>query len=166
MVGSALAIGVVGAGGFRLDPMGVLAALLAAVSFAFYNIAGHHILTRYDRWIVLLYTTFSAAAFWIFVNPPWKLAAAHYSAEQLAFLLVFRCGLGAGAVLALLRRTATPGADTCDCGELPGAGVLDRAGGVLLGRSPAPGANAGNRHGAGSNRDRAAAGRRRAGGGM
>lgn len=89
VLGSALAIGVVGAGGFRLDPIGVLAALLAAVSFAFYNIAGHRLLTRYDRWIVLLYTTFSAAAFWIFVNPPWKLAAAHYSAEQLAFLAVF-----------------------------------------------------------------------------
>jgi drug/metabolite transporter (DMT)-like permease len=66
-----------------------MAALLAAVSFAFYNIAGHRLLTRYDRWIVLFYATFSAAAFWMFVNPPWKLAAAHYSGEQLAFLAVF-----------------------------------------------------------------------------
>ena len=89
VLGSALAIGIVGAGGFRLDPIGVMAALLAAVSFAFYNIAGHRLLARYDRWIVLLYTTFSAAAFWMFVNPPWKLAAAHYSGEQLAFLAVF-----------------------------------------------------------------------------
>jgi drug/metabolite transporter (DMT)-like permease len=89
VLGSALAIGIVGAGGFRLDPIGVMAALLAAVSFAFYNIAGHRLLARYDRWIVLLYTTFSAAAFWMFVNPPWKLAAAHYSGEQLTFLAVF-----------------------------------------------------------------------------
>jgi drug/metabolite transporter, DME family len=89
VVGSALAIGIVGAGGFRLNPIGVVAALLAAVSFAFYNIAGHRLLARYDRWIVLLYTTFSAAAFWMLVNPPWKLAAAHYSGEQLAFLAVF-----------------------------------------------------------------------------
>jgi len=89
VLGSALAIGVVGGGGFRLNPIGVMAALLAAVSFAFYNIAGHRLLARYDRWIVLLYTTFSAGAFWMFVNPPWKLAAAHYSGEQLAFLAVF-----------------------------------------------------------------------------
>jgi len=89
VLGSALAIGVVGAGGFRLNPIGVLAALLAAVSFAFYNIAGHRLLARYDRWIVLLYTTFSAAAFWIFVNPPWKVVAAHYSAAQWTFLAVF-----------------------------------------------------------------------------
>ena len=89
VVGSALAIGVVGAGGFRLNPVGVLAAMLAAVSFSFYNIAGHNILARYDRWIVLLYTTFSAGAFWLVVNPPWKLAAAHYSAQAWGFLLVF-----------------------------------------------------------------------------
>jgi drug/metabolite transporter, DME family len=89
VVGSALAIGVVGAGGFRLDAVGVIAAMLAAVSFAFYNVAGHQILTRYDRWIVLLYTTFSAGAFWMIVNPPWKLAAAHYSGSQWGFLLVF-----------------------------------------------------------------------------
>jgi drug/metabolite transporter (DMT)-like permease len=89
VVGSALAIGVVGAGGFRVDPVGVMAALLAAVSFAFYNVAGHQILGRYDRWIVLLYTTFSAGAFRMIVNPPWKLVAAHYSGWQWGFLAVF-----------------------------------------------------------------------------
>jgi drug/metabolite transporter, DME family len=89
VVGSALAIGVVGAGGFRLDPVGVMAALVAAVSFAFYNVAGHQILKRHDRWIVLMYTTFSAAAFWLVVNPPWKLVAAHYSGLQWGFLAVF-----------------------------------------------------------------------------
>ncbi|MGC2197875.1 MAG: EamA family transporter [Terriglobales bacterium] len=89
VVGSALAIGVVGSGGFRLDPVGVIAAMVAAVSFAFYNVAGHRILGRYDRWIVLLYTTFSAGAFWLIVNPPWKLVAAHYSSLQWGFLLVF-----------------------------------------------------------------------------
>lgn len=89
VLGSALAIGTIGAAGFRLDPVGVSAAMLAAVSFAFYNIAGHRILARYDRWIVLLYTTFSAGAFWMIVNPPWKLVAAHYSGFQWSFLLVF-----------------------------------------------------------------------------
>ena len=89
VLGSALAIGVAGAGGFRLDPVGVSAAMLAAVSFAFYNVAGHRILARYDRWIVLLYTTFSAGAFWLIVNPPWKLLAAHYSGLQWSFLLAF-----------------------------------------------------------------------------
>ena len=89
-VGSALAIGVVGSGGgLRLDAVGVVAAILAAVAFAFYNVAGHQILARYDRWIVLLYTTLSAGVFWLIVNPPWKLLAAHYSGLQWEFLLVF-----------------------------------------------------------------------------
>jgi DME family drug/metabolite transporter len=89
VIGSALAIGLVGTGGFRLNPVGVVAALLAAFSFAFYNIGGHSILLRYERWQVLLWTLIAAAAFWIVVNPPWKLAAVPYSAEQWMFLFVF-----------------------------------------------------------------------------
>jgi drug/metabolite transporter, DME family len=89
VAGIVLVIGIVGAGGFRLDTLGVIAALLAAFSFAFYNVGGHKILARYDRWTVLLYTIFSASLFWIMVNPPWKIIAAHYSGGQWLFLLVF-----------------------------------------------------------------------------
>jgi drug/metabolite transporter (DMT)-like permease len=89
VTGIALVIGMFGRGAFRLDTIGVLAALLAAFSFAFYNIGGHDILARRDRWIVLLYTTGSASLFWLVVNPPWKLMAAHYSAPQWLFLLLF-----------------------------------------------------------------------------
>jgi drug/metabolite transporter (DMT)-like permease len=89
VTGIALVIGIFGAGGFRLDSIGVMAALTAAFSFAFYNIGGHNVLARYDRWTVLLYVIFSAALFWMVVNPPWKIVAAHYSGEQWSFLLVF-----------------------------------------------------------------------------
>jgi DME family drug/metabolite transporter len=89
VTGIALVIGLFGAGGLHMDVRGVAAAMLAAFSFAFYNIGGHSILTRYDRWTVLLYTTFSASFFWIVVNPPWKVAAAHYSGEQWLFLALF-----------------------------------------------------------------------------
>lgn len=89
VTGIALVIGVFGGGGLRLDAIGLAAALLAAFSFAFYNIGGHDILARRDRWIVLLYTTCSASLFWLLVNPPWKLIAAHYSTAQWLFLLLF-----------------------------------------------------------------------------
>ncbi len=89
VTGIALVIGVFGGGGLRLDAIGLFAALLAAFSFAFYNIGGHNILARRDRWIVLLYTTCSASLFWLLVNPPWKLIAAHYSTAQWLFLLLF-----------------------------------------------------------------------------
>jgi drug/metabolite transporter (DMT)-like permease len=87
--GIALVIGIFGTGGFRRDTIGVTAAMLAAFSFAFYNIGGHSVLTRYDRWTVLLYVILSASLFWIVINPPWKIAAAHYSPAQWLFLLVF-----------------------------------------------------------------------------
>jgi DME family drug/metabolite transporter len=89
VTGIALVIGIFGSSAFRLDAIGVVAALGAAFSFAFYNVGGHSILARYDRWTVLLYVIFSASLFWIVVNPPWKIAAAHYSVEQWLFLLVF-----------------------------------------------------------------------------
>lgn len=89
VVGCALAIGVVGAGGFRLNAAGVIAALIASFSFAFYNVGGHSILARYDRWQVLLWTLVAASTFWIIINPPWKIAAAHFSGAQWLFLLSF-----------------------------------------------------------------------------
>lgn len=89
LAGIGLVIGVGGSGGFRIDSVGLMAALLAAFSFAFYNIGGHSILARYDRWTVLLYTTLSAAIFWMVVNPPWKIIAAHYTGPQWLFLAVF-----------------------------------------------------------------------------
>lgn len=94
VAGIALLIGVVGtraadAPSLGLDSYGILAALLASFSFAFYNVAAHGILARYDRWRVLLWTLAAAAAFWLFVNPPWKIAAAHYTPAQWLFLLVF-----------------------------------------------------------------------------
>ena len=89
VTGIALVIGIFGGGGFHLDAVGVMAALLAAFSFAFYNVGGHSILARYDRWTVLLYTLTSASLFWLVVNPPWKIAAEHYGGSQWLFLLGF-----------------------------------------------------------------------------
>jgi len=89
VVGCALAVGFVGSGGFRMDTVGVIAALLAAFSFAFYNVGGHSVLARYDRWKVLLWVLVAASTFWIFVNPPWKIIAAHYGWQQWGFMLAF-----------------------------------------------------------------------------
>jgi len=89
IAGIALVIGLFGRGRPHLDLIGVVAALIAAFSFAYYNIGGHSVLARYDRWTVLLYTTFAAAAFWMVINPPNKIAAAHYSATTWLFLVVF-----------------------------------------------------------------------------
>ncbi len=92
MLGIALTIGIVGgrsAGPLHLDSYGLFAAVLASFSFAFYNIGGHSILALYDRWRVLVWTLMSASAFWLIVNPPWKVAATHYSPAQWTFLFAF-----------------------------------------------------------------------------
>jgi drug/metabolite transporter, DME family len=89
ILGIALVIGLLGRGRLHLDLIGVAAALGAAVSFSYYNIGGHTMLARYDRWVVLLYTSFSASLFWVVINPPNKIAAAHYSAYTWIFLALF-----------------------------------------------------------------------------
>src|SRR6202050_2829892 len=94
VAGIALVIGIVGTRSndgraLRLDSYGLIAALLASFSFPFYNVGGHRILARYDCWRVLLWTLTAAAAFWLVVNPPWKILAAHYAPVQWLFLFVF-----------------------------------------------------------------------------
>jgi drug/metabolite transporter (DMT)-like permease len=92
LAGIALTIGIAGAktaSPLRLDSYGFLAAMLASFSFAFYNVGGHRILARYDRWRVLVWTLISASVFWLFVNPPWRVLAAHYAPAQWGFLFVF-----------------------------------------------------------------------------
>jgi drug/metabolite transporter (DMT)-like permease len=96
--GCAFAVGVfsgrtdfpwLGISGVHFNTVGVLAAQLAAISFAFYNVYAQHLLQTYGRWTVLVYALAWSAAFWIIVNPPWKIASHHYSAGQWAFLAVF-----------------------------------------------------------------------------
>jgi DME family drug/metabolite transporter len=92
VTGIVLVIGIVGgkAGAtFRLDSYGFIAALLASFSFAFYNIGGHDILARHDRWLILFWTLTFASACWLFLNPPWKVVAAHYVPREWGFLFVF-----------------------------------------------------------------------------
>jgi DME family drug/metabolite transporter len=94
VIGIAFVIGIVGTKSndgqaLRLDSYGLLAALLASFSFAFYNVGGHRILARYDRWRVLVWTLTAAAVFWLVLNPPWKIMAARYSPAQWLFLFIF-----------------------------------------------------------------------------
>jgi drug/metabolite transporter (DMT)-like permease len=91
VAGITLTIGIIGgkSAPLRFDSYGLIAALLASFSFAFYNVGAHGILARHDRWRVLVWTLTSAAVFWLVVNPPWKVVAAHYTPAQWGFLFVF-----------------------------------------------------------------------------
>jgi len=98
VTGCALAVGLlawsptfpwIGLSGARFNRVGVLAAELAAISFAFYNVYAQRLLQTYSRWTVLVYALFWSAAFWIVANPPGRIIAHHYTGPQWAFLLVF-----------------------------------------------------------------------------
>jgi drug/metabolite transporter (DMT)-like permease len=98
VVGCALSVGEVAASrhfpwlvisGVRFSTIGVIAAELGAVTFAFYNVYGQHLLQIYERWTVLVYSLLGAAMFWLLVNPPWRIVAQHYSRGQWLFMLVF-----------------------------------------------------------------------------
>ncbi len=95
MLGCAVAIGAIGFSplphlvGLKLDTIGIIAAQLAALSFAFYNIAGHKVLQRNDRWAVIVFAFCGATIFWTVVNPPWRVLAMHYSGGQWMFLFIF-----------------------------------------------------------------------------
>lgn len=76
-------------GGLKLHTLGLLAAVGASFSFAFYNILGGDLVHALHRWTVFLYALLGSTLFWLLVNPPWKLVAAHYSKDQWLFLLFF-----------------------------------------------------------------------------
>ena len=88
VLGSALTIGLFHTE-WRLNLIGVLAGIASAVAFAFYNVMGHSLLEQYDRWTVFLFAMMGSAIGWLFVNPPWRIAAAHYTAEQWGFMFLF-----------------------------------------------------------------------------
>ncbi len=89
ILGIATVVGLFSTGRFHLNAAGVVAAEIAALTFAFYNLGGAGLVKRHDRWTIIVNTFLGAALFWIFVNPPWKIVAAHYSSLQWLFLLIF-----------------------------------------------------------------------------
>jgi drug/metabolite transporter (DMT)-like permease len=90
MFGTAMAIGIFQSHD-KLNAWGVGAALIASFGYAFYNIAGPGLVSRNHQLTIMFYVLLSAALLWLVVDPPWRLAAQHYSAGQWGFLFVFAC---------------------------------------------------------------------------
>jgi drug/metabolite transporter (DMT)-like permease len=89
LFGSMLVVGVGSSTGLKLGSIGVLAALGAAFTYAFYNVGAAALVQRRQSWLVMLYAMLGSVLFWLVVNPPWKIWAQYYSAKQWAFLAAF-----------------------------------------------------------------------------
>jgi len=89
LFGSMLVVGVGSSAGLKLGSIGVLAALGAAFTYAFYNVGASGLVQRRPSWLVMLYAMLGSVLFWLVANPPWKIWAQQYSAKQRAFLAAF-----------------------------------------------------------------------------
>ncbi|MGE5314136.1 MAG: DMT family transporter [Acidobacteriota bacterium] len=76
------AVGAYDEGIIRANLKGVVFALIAAVTFAIFNIGGKPLTRKYSAWTVLTYVLAGASAFWLFINPPWTIASAGYSGRD------------------------------------------------------------------------------------
>ena len=88
LAGVALVIGLFSSK-IRLNPAGVAAAMMAAFSFSFYNIAAQGLVARNHPLKIMNYTLLSSAVLWLVIDPPWRLIAQHYTSRQWGFLLLF-----------------------------------------------------------------------------
>ncbi|HTP79203.1 MAG TPA: DMT family transporter [Bacteroidota bacterium] len=66
-----------------------LTAAASAFGFSYMLIGTKRLLRKYSVWTMLLYAFGFASLFWMFINPPWALAAKHYSISDWAILLLF-----------------------------------------------------------------------------
>ncbi|HET9792552.1 MAG TPA: EamA family transporter [Candidatus Angelobacter sp.] len=90
MIGIALTIGLFRSG-ITINRWGAAAAMVASFSFAFYNILAQTLVSRNHQLVVMAYALLGSASLWLIVDPPWKLAAQHFSLKQWGFLFVFSC---------------------------------------------------------------------------
>jgi drug/metabolite transporter (DMT)-like permease len=81
LAGTALLVGGVDSTALQARPLDWVVGFATAFTFAFYIIYSKRGLGRYGPATVLLYTFAIAALFWGIVTPPWRIAAAKYSAS-------------------------------------------------------------------------------------
>jgi len=65
----------------RLSPAGLTSGLASAFCWGFTNVWLRRMVKKYHVWTCVIWSFIFASVFWLFVNPPWKIAAAGYDAE-------------------------------------------------------------------------------------
>jgi drug/metabolite transporter (DMT)-like permease len=87
MVGCFLVVGAYNLHIFALNRAGIIAGVLAAVSFAVYSILSEYGMRRYTPWAVLLYGMLFAALIWNSLQPPLEAFLHRYSPFQWGLIL-------------------------------------------------------------------------------
>ncbi|MGD8263598.1 MAG: EamA family transporter [Desulfobacterales bacterium] len=87
LIGCFLVVGAYNLQLFSLNRVGVIAGMLAAISFAVYSILGEHGMRKYTPWTVLLYGMLFAALMWNSLHPPLEAFLHKYSPVQWGWIL-------------------------------------------------------------------------------
>ena len=87
LIGCFLVVGAYNLQIFALNRVGIIAGLLAAISFAVYSILSEYGMSRYSPWTVLLYGMLFAALMWNSLHPPLEAFFHSYSPFQWGLIL-------------------------------------------------------------------------------
>ena len=87
LIGCFLVVGAYNLQIFALNRVGIIAGILAAVSFAVYSILSEYGMRRYTPWTVLLYGMLFAALMWNSLHPPLGAFLHRYSPFQWGLIL-------------------------------------------------------------------------------
>jgi drug/metabolite transporter (DMT)-like permease len=87
LIGCFLVVGAYNLQIFALNRVGIIAGILAAVSFAVYSILSEYGMRRYTPWTVLLYGILFAALMWNSLHPPLEAFFHRYSPFQWGLIL-------------------------------------------------------------------------------
>jgi drug/metabolite transporter (DMT)-like permease len=106
LAGAGLVVRAHSAGSLGFHAVGVMAAILSALTFAFYSLWARRMAPRVSPWTGLTYSLGCAAVFWIPVAPPWTFLSAEHSPRMwlsFAVVVVFGTLVPFGLYLAGLR---------------------------------------------------------------
>lgn len=106
LAGTGLVVRAHGTGSLGFHAVGVMAAILSALTFAFYSLWARRMAPRVSPWTGLTYSLGCAAVFWIPVAPPWAFLSAEHAPRMwlsFAVVVVFGTLVPFGLYLAGLR---------------------------------------------------------------
>jgi drug/metabolite transporter (DMT)-like permease len=72
-----------------INKLGLFTGFVSAFCWAFTNVWLRHLIKRYSVWTCLVYSFIFASVFWLVVNPPWVIVAAHYSPATWGMFFLF-----------------------------------------------------------------------------
>lgn len=89
LVGCSLVVRIFDVQFLNLSKIGIISGVASALCWAFFNIYGKKIGSKYNIWTNLTFGLMFAGIFWLFFNPPWKIFNSGYTLNDWLVFFVF-----------------------------------------------------------------------------